>query len=463
MDGFSLNFGLLASGRHPMRVFSKMSDRATSVNLPPVLFVDQRTFQRAAGEAAGELTVTLHSATAGIAEEAFMADDQELDRRHIDRISCASFESSINTCPSVAELTAFIRQVTDYEPNLTRYIYEVTSAQLQRRIVGARAFQGQECLQKVVLPESILRIGRAAFSGTGLRQISLPHTITHIESNAFEWCTRLTTLDLPNDLITIQPRAFVRCQALTTVTLPNNLRYIGDRAFDHCVRLTTINFPSTLRYIGDFAFLGTGLKSAELPESLEHLGNGAFMQSKIRKATLPVSISQIPVQLFDDCERLTSVTTSDVLDRVGSYAFFGCKRLTKFELPDSVTRVDSGAFEGCVLLKPTFELPARLLSIGRHTFDGCTGLQRVSIPATVTSVGVNAFRGCSRLASVTIENPETLFAASSFAECTRLKEFITASDAVEDESNSSIPRMVSGTKRLLLETRGSRRSCQHHA
>lgn len=73
---------------------------------------------------------------------------------------------------------------------------------------------------------------------------------------------------------------------------------------------------------------------------------------------------------YDGCSSLTSVTLSNCLKSIGSFAFDGCSSLASVTIPNSV------------------------ISIGNGAFSGCSSLTSVTIPNSVTSIGYNAFSGC---------------------------------------------------------------------
>ena len=63
------------------------------------------------------------------------------------------------------------------------------------------------------------------------------------------------------------------------------------------------------------------------------------------------------------------------------------------------------------------------MSLRRYTsaFDGCSGLQSVTIPSSVTSIGSWAFYNCRSLQSVTIPENLTLIYGYAFGRCENLK------------------------------------------
>ena len=107
----------------------------------------------------------------------------------------------------------------------------------------------------ISIPESVTRIGMAAFSGCGvLTSITIPQSLTSIEVAAFGGCTSLTSLTLPAGLTSISTQLFLGCSSLSSLTIPSSVTIIGDRAFLGCSKLTNLTIPRSVSYIGDNAF-----------------------------------------------------------------------------------------------------------------------------------------------------------------------------------------------------------------
>lgn len=76
------------------------------------------------------------------------------------------------------------------------------------------AFGGATKLKQISFPPSLLSIGNAAFSQTGLESLILPDNITSIETSAFLGCTNLGAVILSYNLNTIPTEAFYGCTNL---------------------------------------------------------------------------------------------------------------------------------------------------------------------------------------------------------------------------------------------------------
>lgn len=79
-------------------------------------------------------------------------------------------------------------------------------------------FKNVECLEAIVLPNSVESIGVAAFSE----------------------CKKLRYVKLSKKLRIIEPYAFSSCYNLEKIELPTSLEYIDAKAFDVCTKLTSV-------------------------------------------------------------------------------------------------------------------------------------------------------------------------------------------------------------------------------
>ncbi len=243
----------------------------------------------------------------------------------------------------------------------------------------------------------------------------------------------------------IGDNAFKDCKYLNTVILPDGLTSIGNYAFYNCTSLRTINFPSSLRSIGSYAFEGDGQISTTnntttffVPKSVTNLGERCFRDmDSITNVVFETdsSLEELPEMLFDNCNKLTSITLPDGLKTIGSIAFWGAK-ITAIDFPETLETIKSQAFE-------------------------TSSLQSVKIPKNVTSIEENAFKKCSSLASVEFEvgtdNSTLNIADYAFTNCdnsqfTTLnltgRNFTIGSNAFESCSNLTSVTIGSGVSKL---------------
>ena len=145
------------------------------------------------------------------------------------------------------------------------------------RSIGQEAFYKHSELKTVIIPDSVVTIGEAAFAESGLTEITIPDSVVSLGNSTFTRCPYLEKVKLPEGLFRIGDMVFFECESLKEVNFPNRLESIGFSAFNGCTSLKTVVFPEQLRYIGDYAFLFcTELEEVTFPDHLFTIGRAAF-------------------------------------------------------------------------------------------------------------------------------------------------------------------------------------------
>ena len=85
--------------------------------------------------------------------------------------------------------------------------------------------------------------------------------MTRILSSGFEGCTKLLTISIPDSITIIESYAFGECGVLSDVSIPNSVTRIEESAFIGCRALLEINIPQSVTFIGEKAFYQTSLTS----------------------------------------------------------------------------------------------------------------------------------------------------------------------------------------------------------
>lgn len=227
--------------------------------------------------------------------------------------------------------------------------------------IGYCVFENCESLSSIYIPASIYYIYSNAFHGCS----SLSHIEVSSDNRTFDSrdnCnaiikTSTNTLTLgckntiiPNSVTRIGDAAFSGCSGLTSINIPNSVTSIGNEAFYGCNNLTEINIPNSVVSVGAKAFTSTKWFSNQ-PDGLVYAGRAAYKY----KGTMPSDtnielrddIVSITSEAFSYCKGLTDITFPATLSVIGSNAFYGCTGLTSIELPNSVTSIDRYAFYGC--------------------------------------------------------------------------------------------------------------------
>lgn len=307
------------------------------------------------------------------------------------------------------------------------------------------AFEGQENLSLISLPDGLISIGAQCFKGcSNLRTVSIPETVTYLGSEVFNGCSSLTDVKLPSGLKSLDSCAFGNCSSLRSITIPSGIKTIPYGLLFGC----------------------KNLKSVSLPNGLETIETDAFWACPVLSSvTLPGTLTEIQYDAFEDCSALTSITIPKKVTSLSSSAFTGCDHLKSISVQQDnptytsvngivyskdkktlvlcpngktgsvtilsgVTTIGDSAFCNCTGLTSII-LPTSLTSIKSDAFSYCTSLKKLTIPNGVKEFG--SCKGCTNLESVTIPDSVTWMAYGTFEDCTNLKSVVLSKNV------SSIP------------------------
>lgn len=285
--------------------------------------------------------------------------------------------------------------------------------------IDGYAFEKCTALTAVTLPKHLRRLGTEAFLGcTALKSVFIPLSLQNA-SNPFQKCTALTDVTF-EDGRTELPDTLLEGNGVRQLTVPQTVTKIGYSAFADCTQLTAITLPAGLRELGNEAFKGcTALTGVALPDSLTDLGYGVFRDcSALTAAEFPAGIAPVSwssgSSMLRNCTSLRSVKLPKTVSSLGNYFFAGCTALEQIVLPDSVTEIGSNLFNGCTALTDV-TLSTNLQAIPEHTFYGCVSLQKLVAPYAVTKIGKTAFANCTSLTELTLLRNVTEAAADALS------------------------------------------------
>ena len=211
-----------------------------------------------------------------------------------------------------------------------------------------------------------------------LRTVILPSTVTTVDTQAFSNCLSLKSINVPN-VTTVANNAFYNCHSLASIETPN-VETIGNNAFYYCYALNSIDLPN-VESIGDQAFYYCyNLASVNAPNLVTLGGN-----------------NNSGYGIFEDCERLSSVTLSDNITSIPYRCFQYCSSLKEIVLPNSLTSIANYAFSYSVLTD--IAIPEGVKTIGYYAFRSCP-LTNISIPSTIEYIDNSSFYYCNSIADV---------------------------------------------------------------
>ncbi|MDO5326731.1 MAG: leucine-rich repeat domain-containing protein [Clostridia bacterium] len=291
----------------------------------------------------------------------------------------------------------------------------------------------------VVIPDTVISIGKKAFFGSGITAITIPASVEYIGYGAFSNCRNLNllTVDSANKFFATIDGALYNKSAkellmwpynTNKIIIPKGIRCIGDYS---CYGIGDLNYgieitvPETLVKIGNYAFARTVWSEGNsyelynnLPESLTYIGEGAFSGTidldfaSNRTIRLSKNISYIGPHAFEafsymgvssvivksiDLSNLSlekiedyvfygyqvkeSILLPKTLEEIGEYAFgqpeeqYEYPPLGNIEIPSSVKVLNDGAFAGWGMSSISIPKDSKLKTIGNKVFTDMSGKQ----------------------------------------------------------------------------------------
>lgn len=184
--------------------------------------------------------------------------------------------------------------------------------------------------------------------------------------------------------------------------------------------ITSATVTGAITEIGVYAFGGCDrLSYVTLSDCVEKIGEQAFMDTHLFSVTLPESVRTVDTLAFTRCKYLKSVKVLGENVSFGSRVFEKCTALNDVDL-NRVTTLSPDLFYKCTALHE-FEIPDSVRTIGAGAFSG-SGLYSMVIPDSVYQIGERAFEGCGGLETLTIPDSVTLLGDHVWANC-GLKSF----------------------------------------
>ena len=288
-------------------------------------------------------------------------------------------------------------------------------------------------LGDLTFPSNATAIDMNFLNNHNITSVTLGSNITYIAPNIFAYCLNLSTIDISQTQLTVLPRGAFRKTSISIITIPPTLTNmdsagwgantddlaLGDPegldfgtngAFAHCYYLTEVIFSPTsaLSSIGDHAFYACyGLESFVFPSSVTFVGNGTFRVCSKFKSDLPTNTSytQINTATYYGTG-YTKIQIPDHISSINPYAFYGVTQTTQvlFTGTPNVTTIHTHAFSQCHNLLE-FDIPASVTTLGSCVFQNCVALTTIRNPTTsIQSIGPGVFVNCVELSSIDLAN-----------------------------------------------------------
>ena len=149
------------------------------------------------------------------------------------------------------------------------------------------------------IPDGTTRITEGSWARWGvdkarLTSVTIPDSVTVIETAAFEHCESLAAVTTPSSVTVVETAAFFSCSSLAAVAIPSSVTVIESEAFAYCRSLAAVATPSSVTVIERGAFTGCLLLAAV--------------------TTPEATVTELAGDAFADCPALRAVDYGRVAD-----------------------------------------------------------------------------------------------------------------------------------------------------
>lgn len=323
--------------------------------------------------------------------------------------------------------------------------------------LGSHLISGVGCGEKeYTVKNGTKTISSGAFAGSSIVSITIPDTVKHIGSGAFDSCYDLSNVKLPDGLKTIGVGLFRECISLISITIPESVEIIEEQSFMGCSSLDNVILPENeivirrsafedtkiindySKYENDVLYIGNHLITAKetisglcnIKPGTKTIADQAFAYcDSLKSLKIPTTVKYIGIEAFYKCENIESVyfegnikdwlditfATYDAFDGwfdetsnplySGAALYFEDQLVTDLVIPKNIEIIKPITFFGCESIESiSLEDDSQLTHIGCQAFFGCVNLDRVSLDKAtrLNIIDTNSFCNYRDIESITL-------------------------------------------------------------
>ena len=262
-----------------------------------------------------------------------------------------------------------------YDKNKTNLIhYTISKSDKEFAVPDTVICLGKHCffacgnLEKIIIPESVIRMENNPFSGCTKLSVENHSPYHHFENgviyNKYKTTvigclngTRIDRLVIPDTVTLISRNSFWNCKGIERIVISKNVNRIGYNPFAGCENLLLESESPIFLCEGGVIYnankthilCATGRaagKHFHVPDGVTNIGRGVFSGCADMESIDLNGVTYIDKSSFTSCTSLTEPYIPDGVTYIGEWAFAYCTGLKKVSISRN-TRIDKNAFNEC--------------------------------------------------------------------------------------------------------------------
>lgn len=257
---------------------------------------------------------------------------------------------------------------------------------------GTEVYDYKSKKLEVVIPEGVTKIAKDAFAGKSIKSITIPTTLTKINTFSFSNCTYLAEIKVADGHSTfhVDGNCLINTKTKTLVMGLHN---------------SVIPANDSVTKIAKYAFWPNGCGNCVIPANIVELCESSFSECGMYNLTLPATIKKIGKRAFAGCICLQNLVIEEGITELSEEMFARCEFLKNVKLPESLRVIGKQAFYSCQRLE-NINIPANLESVERTAFcwsnNWCNGLNGDLVIPKNLKIGYASFP-CASIKSISVE------------------------------------------------------------
>jgi uncharacterized repeat protein (TIGR02543 family) len=273
-------------------------------------------------------------------------------------------------------------------------------------------------------------INSDAFKNATITKVTIPNTVYFIGAQAFYHCENLSEITLPEGLREISVSAFAGCP-FTSLTIPGTVTKIDSYGLEGLSSLQKLTFAYSEEKLSmDWSvFNGTNnIIELVIDRDYSFGNNTSISKNTVKKVTFGEHVTKIPENACYDMT-LEELNIGANVTAIGLSAFMGCTLPEGYNFPFAqIKEIENGGFYVCKNLPANIDLTgvekieenafrnsdvqivklgSNLITFGECVFQSCDKLTTLNIPGSINSLTAWWFNGCNALTDVTFDYGST--------------------------------------------------------